>query len=456
MRRLLPLLLLFLAPPARAELKASALGDAGELYTVRAGVWGELFPGDGSHAAATPVLVLEIAPGDGETDRLLVPGTEDARVESDPQLLYEQRSGSAILLWHSDSPEDGLRVEFATYGETGWSAVQPAVAGVERAPLSAVTRDSLSLELAEGAVVSTERSVVHLLYRSSGSTWYTPLVFVEGAHVGWLESLDLGAAYFAEPPAGEGPLAPALEQALSLQVADDEGAVVAAFADPASARLGALEIRLRPLAIELLGDLVRERIYALAELYDPDDVSNFAGEIRAEIIATGHHLRIHPGIAEFTGEQIEGWIETMAGDYGYGGFEDLGNDARELAIYLAGTVSGTLVEDPSNPGEEILEIELGEFLERLEGLSPLAEMLDVTVRSDRPAPAVGDGVAAIFPSRDGADLLVGWKAAGSTRIHYVESRAERDGGEWSAERTLTIGEGIDLLQAIELLQQKIR
>ena len=78
------------------------------------------------------------------------------------------------------------------------------------------------------------------------------------------------------------------------------------------------------------------------------------------------------------------------------------------------------------------------------------------MRSDRPVPAVGDGAAAIFPSRDGEDLLVGWKAEGSTRIRYVESRGDRDGGEWSEERTLTIGDKVDLLQAIELLQRRIR
>ena len=239
-------------------------------------------------------------------------------------------------------------------------------------------------------------------------------------------------------------------------MADDEGSVVAAFADAETARLGALQISLRSLSTELLGDQVRERIYALAELYDPEDLSNFADAIRAEIIATGHHLRMHPGITELTAEEVGGWIETAGGDYGYDGFEELGDDARGLAIFLSGSVSANLVEDPAHPGEEILEIEIGDFLEELEGASPLDDLLEVAVRADRPAPAVGNGTAAIFPSHDGEDLLVGWKAESSRRIHYVESRSDRDGGAWSAVRTLTIGAEVDLLQAIELLQRKIR
>ena len=469
MRSYLTTLLLLLALPAQAELSTSALGNAGELHRVRAGVAGDLLPGDGSLSSETPVLVLEIAPADGEVTPMLVPGTDDPRVESQARLWYEPRAGSTILIWHSAGPED-LRVDFATYGEAGWSEIHSVVGddvapiGFAEAPLAAVTRDAFDLELEDGTALHATRSVIHLLYRAaSGSAHYAPLVFVEGAWVGWLESLDLGATYLLAPetgagdPAGQEPgfeLTGDLERALSLQVAPEDRSVIAAFANPESDRLGALQIGLRPLALELLGDHVREEIYAQAELYDPEAPSAFADKIRAELIVFGYRLELHPGIVDFASDRVGDWIETAAPDYGLEGFESLGEDARELAIHLAGTVTATVVDDPAT-GEEILELELGELLEQLEG-STLAKVLEIEVRSDRPAPAVGAGAAAIFPSRDGEDLLVAWKAEDSARIHYVESRGDRDGGRWSEERTLAIGDKVDLLQAIELLERKIR
>ncbi len=458
----LPVLALpVLAQPAQAELTTSALGNAGELHRVRAGAAGDLLPGDGSVSSETPVLVLEIAPAGSEIARLLVPGTEDERVESQARLLYEPRAGSTILIWQSAGP-DGLRLDFATRGEAGWSEVHSlagedgTAVGLTEEPLVAVTRDAFDLTLEDGTALEATRSVIHLLYRpATGSVRYAPLIFVAGAWVGWTESRDLGDAYFQggeEDPGFE--LTADLERALSLQVAKGDRSVIAAFANPASGRLGAVEIGLRPLALELLGDRVREEIYAQAELYDPDDISTFADKIRAELIVIGYRLDLHPGIVELTAGQVGDWIEDAAPDYGLDGFPELGDDARALAIYLAGSVSATVVDDPAT-GEEILELDFGELLDRLDG-SPLAEILDIEVRSDRPAPEVGDGVAAIFPSASGRDLLVGWKADDDPTIHYVESRGDREDGRWSAPRTLAISEEIDLLQAVELLQRKIR
>ncbi|MEE8523863.1 MAG: hypothetical protein V3T72_08015, partial [Thermoanaerobaculia bacterium] len=219
-------------------------------------------------------------------------------------------------------------------------------------------------------------------------------------------------------------------------------------------RLGAVEISLLPLELEVLGDYVRDQIFAEAELYDPGDISSFSDAIGAQLIAIGMHTELHPGIVEFASDQIRDWLEISAADYGYAGFESLGNDARELTIYLTGSVAVAVVADPAT-GDEILEIDLGDFLETLEDESVLSRLLDIQVRSDRAVPEVGQGVAAIFPSRDGRDLLVGWKAAGNA-IRYVESRGNVMGGAWSELRSLVLGDGLTLEQAVGLLQQKIR
>lgn len=450
--------------PVAAQLSDSALGTAGELYAAKAGAYGELFPEGRVHGADTPVLALQIAPPGEPASRLLVPGTADPRLESQPALLYDRRSDSVILLWHSQAAGGGLRIDFATRDGDGWSAVQSVTDGdgaavrLDKAPLTAVTDDAFDLALGDGEVLSTTRRVIHLLYAADESIWYTPLIFVEGAHVGWQESLDLGRSYF-QAPAGTDPAAAGLtgnlKQALSLQVRDGQRSVIAAFANAGSGRLGAVEISWLPLDIELLGDFVRDQIFAEAELYDPGDISSFSGAIGAQLIAIGMHTELHPGIVEFAAGQVQEWLETSAADYGFADFESLGNDARELTIYLAGSVSAALVSDPATGGD-VLEIDLGDFLEALEDDSVLSRWFKIEVRADRGAPAIGQGLAAIFPSRDGRDLLVGWKPATGNAIRYVESRGNAAGGAWSGTRSLVLGDGLTLEQAVELLQQKIR
>ncbi len=450
--------------PAAAQLPDSALGSDGELYVARVGSYGDLFPDQDVQDAETPVLALDIVPADGRASRWLVPGTADGRTESRPTLLYEQRSDSIILMWHSIGG-NGLRIDFATRNaEGGWSAVRKLldddgrVVKLGRAPLAVVTQDAFDLPVSDEETLSTTRWVIHLVYSAGDSLFYTPLVFVEGLHVGWIESIDLNGAYLRGPEGVEVPSSGVSEnllQALSLHVTDDQGAVLVAFADATSSRIGALEIGLPPLSIELLGDSVRDLIFANADIYDPGDISSFSDTIGAQLIAIGIHVELHPGIVEFAADQVREWLEASAADYGYAGFEDLGNDARELAIYLTDSVTAAMVADPAT-GDEILEIDLGDFLEALESDSILNRLLDVKVRADRAAPDIGKGTAAIYTSRDGRDLMVAWSPSAGGKILYVESRVRSAGGAWSETRSLKLNEGLTAEQALELLQQKIR
>ena len=464
MRSYLPVLTLLAALPAAAQVPDSALGASGELYIARAGTYRGLFPEGVAYAAGTPVLVLETAAANGTISRTLVPGTADARIEGEPVLLYERRADSVILMWQSRGGSGGLRIDFASHGSDGWSAVRSVsddngvAVRFDAAPLAAVTDDAFELALDDGEPLGASRRVIHLLYPAAESIWYTPLIFVEGAHVGWIESIDLGRSYLRTPEGDDAAittLPDTLRKVLSLEVSEDGNSVSAAFANAGSGRVGAVEIGLLPLEVELLGDYVRDRIFAEAEFYDPGNVSSFSDIIRAELIIIGLHMDLHPGIVEFTAAQVGDWLEASAADYGYAGFESLGNDARDLAIYLTRSVSAALVADPATGGE-ILEIDLGDFLEDLEDDSILRRLVNVEVRSDRPAPAIGRGPVAIFPSRDGRDLLIGWSPDGSGSIRYVESRAHVDGGAWSSVRRLALGDGLTAEQAIALLEQKIR
>ncbi len=461
-RTVFPVILLWLAAlPLAAATPEMTLGNAGELYRLEAGAYGDLFRGGEDHAAATPVLALDVA-----AERLLVPGTGEARVESEPRLFYDPRSAAALVLWQSaPAGASAFRLDFAVYRDGTWSEVRPLQAEGEAIAFAApprvvFTRDAFDLELGDGETWSASRSVLHLLYHDGeGVARYLPLMFVDGAYLGWHESLTLSSELFTLGEGEERPANPATEglrQALNLEPVADGRAVLATFVNPDSRHLGAVELRVRPLKLEALGDHLRDRILAAAELYDPGDLDAFADEIRAEISFSGYRVGLHPGIVEFVADEVGDWLGESGAEYGLDGLVSLSDDASELAIELTSSVTASVVEDPANPGEEILELELGGLLDELESSSPLARILELEVRSERPVPVIGDGVAAIFPSPNGRDLLVGWKADGSHKIRYVESRSDRDGGQWSAQRTLTLGGEIDLDRAIELLQRKIR
>lgn len=260
-------------------------------------------------------------------------------------------------------------------------------------------------------------------------------MFVDGAYVGWHESLAIGTSFFLDGD-GATALTPGLENAISLEPADDGRSVITTFANRDSGRLGALGIRILPLKLEALGEHVRAQIRANMDLYDPGDMNTFSNKIRAEIIAIGYRIDLHPGIVDFVSDRVGEFVQESGASYGLDGLDTLGKDARDLAIELTSSISVQVVEDPSNPEEPIIDIEIGGFLDLLGGSSPLARVVEIRVLSDRPAPEISDGLTAIFPSRDGSDLLVGWKAANNNQIHYVESRGDRQDGDWSEPLTL--------------------
>jgi len=457
------LLLALPATPVQGELADRVLGDGGELYRITAGSYGDLFPGGGQLDPGTPVLALTVRYADGTVDTLRVPGTGDPRVEIAPGLLAEPRSGSLIALWRSQPPAGGSsRLHFATRDADGWSEAV-TVRGADGLPLlfagppeMAVTRDLFDLEVAGAEPLRASRTAVHLLHRSGGATLYTPLVFVDGVYLGWHQSLDLGATFLLPGPGDPEPpaLTAELASAATLTVSDEDRAVIATFANPASGRLGAVEIALLPLELEVLGDHVRDQILDNPELYDPNDLSDLVDKMQAEIIVIGARLDFHPGILDYVSTELGGWLDEEGGSYGAEELQALSEDSRQLAIDLSSQVSVTIVEDPAT-GEEIYDVDLGNFFDPLNG-TPLGRILEVEVLADRSAPATGAGPTRLLPSHDGGDLLVGWLDAGAGQIHYLESRRHLESGVWSEARSLTVGGELDEASAWELLGRKIR
>ncbi len=452
------------------------LGPGGQLSRALAGPYGELFTGDAA-GAGTPVLAIETITAGGEISRLLVPGTEDARIESDPRLFRDPRSDSFVLLWRSrvDEGEDDL--DFATWGGAEWSEVfrvehdgEPASPGAEM--LAADTHDQFELEIEGIEPIRAGRMILHLLWQEGDATHYAPLPFVEGRYVGWHGHFVLDESFLQvpEPTAGDGAggdgdgeggvpaatepveLTATLAGTLQLRVAGDGGSVLVTFANPSSHRIGSLEITPLPIALELLGDQVREQIFAHIDLYDPGDLGSFADAMRGAIVVIGQYYDLHEAHAGYVADQVAEWLLTSGGDYGWGGLENLSEDAGDLAVDAGHEVYMSTEADASDPDSEIVRLDVSELFA---GRDEAAQVFDFRPRSDLPAPSVGEEGVRVFTSRRGADLLIAWEDSEAGQVHWVESRQSED-GPWSEVFTLALSEELTLEAAHRLLARRIR
>lgn len=475
------LLTLLLPSPSPAETAGMVLGHAGQLQRALTGTYGELFTDAGADATA-PVLAVETVAAAGEVARVLVPGTLDSRIETAPRLFQDAHRDSFVMLWRSQAEEGDSHLRFATFDGAEWSEVftlerdgEPI--SLQGEPLIAETHDTFELDfgdgepdLEDGEPIRVERRVLHLLWQGGEDPGarYAALTFVEGEYLGWHNLFVLDDIFLHAPePAGEGDdeaaeateesesiaLTPALAATLDLRTASDGRSVLVTFANPASQRLGVVEVSPLPLEIGLLGDQVRDRIFALADLYDPQDLGVFSDEMRAAIVILGQRFDLHEAHADYVAGEISDWILDSDGAYGWSDLELLGNDARDRTIDAGQEVTASLATDPADQGSEILRINVAGLLDGQEPDS--AQVLDFRVRCDLPAPAVGDGAVTVYPSRGGGDLLIAWEDAESGQIHWVESR-KADDGAWSESFSLTVGESLPAETVRELLARRIR
>jgi hypothetical protein len=182
-----------LAGALLAADRQAALGDAGEVYFVHTGVYGDLFPGGTATAAGNAVLALDIARQDQPLERVLVPGTEGPEVESSPFELYESSSGALFMVWQSQVNAIHPVLYLSSYKDGTWTpAIQ--VTGnpfaQKSAPQIAITRDTYNIQDPnDGTYSPAHRTILHLIWweegaNGGGSVQYAPIVLLDGSYIG--------------------------------------------------------------------------------------------------------------------------------------------------------------------------------------------------------------------------------------------------------------------------------
>lgn len=452
------------------ELVPRVITTSGELLEAKPGSYGDLFPGGTQLAATVPVLALDIRPQDGPGGRLLIPGTDDARVEEGAIAIFEPAVEAAdetlLLLWQSLSPDGAtrqMRGVGVRRGSAGleWSEVFTVrdAAGnaleLTAAPQLAITRQEFSQDVAE-QTFDARHTLVHLLWQGDdGAAMYSAVVWVDGLYVGFNPVFDLSAEYLvaADGSADSAPPLPGqLLQATRLEVAEGGRSLRLTFANGTSGRVGSLLIDAVPLAHGVLGDLVRDEVFEHADSFDPGELNHFVDKFRAGVVIIGRNFDYHPAVVEYVSSRVGNWILDNGEAYGYEEFVGLGEDARDLAIGLTHSVYASTVEDPASPGSTLVELDLSGIFGGTTVDQP-GQLLSFQVTADLAAPQIGDGAVSMLASNDGQRVLVNWLAADGSRLHYRESRLD---GTWAEAKSLALHDGLTAQQAERLLRAKLQ
>lgn len=455
MRSLMTVAAGLLALPALAIRQEAVLGNDGELYTVKTGTYGTLFPGGREADPANSVLALEIARHGEALQRLLVPDTWDKAVDSSPAVFFETDSSTVLLVWESRLSSTEFSVRLASFDGGRWAPTIEVSNSTKSSPQLAATlqiastHDSYKEKDDEGKPVVKHRRVLHLTWSQesagggiSNEAFYTPVIIDEGTFIGVNPIFRLNSFDRSDDQL-PGAVAAELVRSPMVQAGDDNKTVIVSFTSAVTGRLIALEVDVLPGQIRRMADKARAYIIDLGS--QKPDLSMVAAKTRDYFVSSAGDFQ--PEVARSIAELL--YVHILDGGSPPGPVNELkpiADDARAYIIDLGAKFSsGQVLKSAPAQLIQILEkpAEGGEDL-------PPAHLLQVRTASSRPAPAIGPGAVRVFVSETGANALVSW--TGKDRVFYRDSQ----GNGWSDVRELKLSDGFDLNQAYEVLDQRVQ
>jgi hypothetical protein len=444
-------LLLGLLSSMASGQRDAVLGAGGELYEVKAGAYGGLFPGGREHAAGTPVLVLEVTRPGEETERSLVPWTADLHTEGSPSLIFEDASKTLFLVCETRINSIHSILRLSSYeGSGGWSTpieIEKNPTSLKTSPQLAITRDSYVETGAEGQSIVRHRTLLHTIwaeeYGSSGAykTFYMPLLLEDGQYVGSDSLFDL--SQFDIAPAVPGFQSHGLARNPVIQRGRDGRTVVVAFTSAESGRLAVVEIDSLPAELSLLADGARAQIIDLgARRSYPANLPAMASEVRERVIAIGGAF--HAEVVESIADMVYGMVVRNGGTKA---LVPLAGEARAQIIDLGAKLSGRGLRMSHNASTSVVET-VNSSSEEAETLP--SHLVQFRVASTRPAPDTSNKDLRLFVSESGDNVLVSWIE--KDRLFYRMS----EGDGWTDILQLRISAGLDARRAYEILEQRVR
>jgi hypothetical protein len=451
-------LLLALIPGAGARAatqRDAVLGADGELYTVKAGVYGELFPGGKQLPASSSVLALDIVKPDATRTRLLVKGTEAADADESPFLLYEEASRTLFLVW--ETRLGGVFPILMLSGYDGsWMDPFPIIDypfSIKASPQLAVTHDSYQEENAAGAV-TRHRTVLHLVWgqeADSGDveTYYTPLFFENGALIGRSPSYRLNDFESADANALSAPGATLSEHIARIQRGRDDRTVVVAFSAGGGGnggRLTTLEIGALPPQLGRIADGARAHIIDLGARLFPGNLQALAASTRTEVIRLG--TSFDPEVLKSLADQVEAYIVDK-GSSSSATLKVIADGARAHIIDLGAKLTGRGLRNVQSAStSNIVEVKPADLGSGNADIP--SQLLQFREVASRVVPEADKSEVKVFFSETGEHVLLAW--ASGNRILYRESA---DTG-WKDLLEIRLSDSLDEARAYEILDQRVR
>jgi hypothetical protein len=446
-----------LAAPAQglAASHDSALGASGEIYQVKSGKYGDLFPSGQGTAPGTPVLAIDVTRPGAAPQRVLIPDTLDSAAESSASLLYEDDSRTVYVVWES---QEGIHpvLRLAGFDGTNWSTPISVVGNPfapKTSPQFAITRESFEDTAADDSPVVKHRNTLHLIWQEEGAapgaleTFYTPVVFVDGIYSGTNPVYSLSDFL---PDGAAGDIQPALLRSPTIQAGQDQRTVVVAFASLAKGRLATVEIDVLPEELSRLSEKARSHIIEIGRSLYPADLPGLAEKARSHIIEIG--VAFHPELASTLADQVRATI--LANDAS--DIVQLAEKARSHIIEIGAKLSGRGLRNPKEQANaQIVQVDDPLDISRTVAPTPkpmeaAAYLIQVRVASSRPVPRVGPGSVALFVSEAGDDVLVSW-----AQVDKVLYRLSTD-SSWTEPRELRFTPSLDIDKAYAILGQRVR
>lgn len=440
--------LVLAAAPAQGTGRDAAIGSEGELYVVREGAYGELFPESGLADPSHAVLALDVVRSDQSIDRLLVPGTETLDVEDSASLLFEDRSATVFLLWQTRVNLIHSRLSLIGYQGGRWTdpiEISGNPFGWKSAPQFTTTKDAYEVLDGDGVLRTITRTVAHLIWAEEGYETplilYTPVVWLDGRYAGWnpvysLSELALGSS-------GGAPVASnsALAAAPRIETGKNAESAVVGFVHGDSGELVSITVELLPGEITFIADRVRNQISDLGRQYLPGQPTVLADKVRNQISDLGNRLGLHPGVTSYLAEKSHAEVLAGAAQGPSALAERVRNQISDLGSRITDRGFGRLSEKSS-----LKVLELPNSL--ADGVTAPTNLLRVLRASARTVPATGTEKVVVHLSQNGREAVVAWSVEGA--VLYRESQ----GAGWSAPRRLRLADDLDLARAHEILARR--
>ena len=439
--------------PGRAASRDTALGANGEVYQVKAGNYGDLFPGGRAVASNVPVLAVDITKPSAPAQRVLIPDTLDATAETSATLLYEPDSQTVYCLWATQVEVSSV-LKLSGFNGTNWSTPIEVVGNPyawKSSPQFAITRETFQDIADDGSTATKHRTTLHLLWQQDSSTtgtdtFYTPVVFVDGVYSGINPVYSL-SDYLSDPPAAAAAdTQPTLLHAPTIQSGRDQRTVIVAFTSDPKQQLATVEIDVLPEELSRLSEKARSHIIEIGRAYYPNDLPTLAEKARSHIIEIG--VAFYPELASTLADQVRDTILSN-GDGSAGSIEELGEQARSHIIEIGAKLSGRGLRGGTDLSK-IVQVDDPSGEETITATGQAAYLLQVRTASSRVAPRVGPGTVKLFVSEDGGDVLVSWEQADKVLYRLSNSSG------WGDALTVTLSPTIDINKAYDILSQRVR